>query len=84
MAVERRSIAVWADWVGLGGAARMGTLHATPTRGKEVFSFEYHRAWLAAGHAQELDPALRLHHGPQYLSDGRENFGVFLDSSPDR
>lgn len=84
MALERRSVAVWADWAGLGGAARMGSLHATPTRGKEVFSFEYDRAWLAAGHAQELDPALRLHHGPQYLSGERENFGVFLDSSPDR
>jgi len=62
----------------------MGLLHTTPTRGKEVFSFEYDRAWLAAGHVQALDPALRLYHGPQYVADGKDNFGLFLDSSPDR
>lgn len=84
MALERRSVAVCADWVGLQGAVRMGALHATPTRGKEVFSFEYDRAWLAAGHVHELDPALRLFHGPQYAAEGTDNFGLFLDSSPDR
>lgn len=62
----------------------MGALHATPTRGKEVFSFEYDPAWLDASHAKALDPALRLSPGPQFLSEGRENFGLFLDSSPDR
>jgi len=84
MAPERRSIEVWADWHDLAAPARMGHLHATPTRGKEIFSFEYEREWLSAEHGQQLDPALRLYRGPQYLADGRENFGVFLDSSPDR
>lgn len=84
MTSDRRSVEVWADWQGLAGPTRMGVLHATPTRGKEIFSFEYDRAWLDAGLALALDPALRLHRGPQYLADGRENFGVFLDSSPDR
>lgn len=74
---------MWADWHGLSGAGRVGTLHATPARGKQVFSFEYDQAWLDAGHAYSLDPSLRLVRGPQYAS-GRENFGVFLDSSPDR
>ncbi len=84
MTAERRSVEVFADWAGLGGPMRMGVLRATPSRGKEIFSFEYERAWLASKHALELDPALRLHVGPQYAAVGRENFGVFLDSSPDR
>lgn len=81
---ERREIEVWADWSGLGGPLLMGRLHATPTRGREVFSFEYEAAWLAAGHAGHLDPTLRLLRGPQYPAHDRPNFGVFLDSAPDR
>jgi serine/threonine-protein kinase HipA len=84
MALERRIVEVWADWDELHGPLRMGALHATPTRGKETFSFEYDQAWLDAGHSQALDPALRFHRGPQYLNPGRPNFGLFLDSSPDR
>lgn len=84
MAVERRSIEVVADWADLGGPVRMGVLHATPSRGKEIFSFEYDEGWLASKHALVLDPSLRLYQGPQHAPFGRENFGVFLDSSPDR
>jgi len=62
----------------------MGLLHATPTRGKEVFAFTYNDEWLASSHAHVLDPSLRLLSGPQHAPQGRENFGVFLDSSPDR
>jgi len=62
----------------------MGNLHATPARGREVFSFEFDPVWLGSRLARDLDPALRLAPGPQFLADGRENFGVFLDSSPDR
>jgi serine/threonine-protein kinase HipA len=84
VAHERRTVDVWADWRGLPHASRVGVLHATPSRGKEIFSFEYDRGWLGAEHAQRLDPALRLVRGPQYVASGGENFGVFLDSSPDR
>lgn len=62
----------------------MGTLLATPVRGKEVFSFEYEANWLRAEQAQVLDPALQLFAGPQYQPDAAGNFGLFLDSSPDR
>lgn len=62
----------------------MGRLHATPARGKEVFSFEYDLAWLERDAAQALDPKLALFTGPQYAPEARDNFGVFLDSSPDR
>ena len=80
----KRSVDVVADWVELGGATRMGALHAIHVRNKEVFSFEYDPAWLERDAARSLDPALRLFPGPQYAPQGRENFGVFLDSAPDR
>ena len=81
---QQRSILVYADWIGLGHPSQMGTLHSTPVRGKEVFSFEYADAWLQSDQAQVLDPDLQLFSGQQYLSEGKNNFGVFLDSSPDR
>jgi serine/threonine-protein kinase HipA len=39
----------------------VGFLHATPGRGKEIFSFEYDSSWLHAPFAQVLDPALQLY-----------------------
>ncbi|MBW2257045.1 MAG: type II toxin-antitoxin system HipA family toxin [Deltaproteobacteria bacterium] len=80
----QRIIEVWADWLGLGGPTLMGRLLATLVRGKEVFSFEYDRDWLAGPHRQLLDPTLGLFAGPQYPSAGQANFGVLLDSCPDR
>ena len=80
----QRPIEVWADWHGLGGPAFMGTLRVTPGRGKEIFSFEYDPAWLSGPHLQNLDPDLRLFAGVQYTPANRDNFGLFLDSSPDR
>lgn len=80
-----REIEVWADWLEHGSPVLMGHLHSSLTRGKEVFSFSYESQWLASGHARELDPDLQLFGGPQYLNSGeRPNFGLFLDSSPDR
>lgn len=84
MRAVQRCIEVWAGWSSLGGPRFMGTLCATPARGKEIFSFEYDRDWLRNGPAQMLDPALTLYQGPQYATAGKENFGLFLDSSPDR
>ena len=77
-------ILVYADWVGLNGPKKMGTLNVTHTKGHEVFSFAYDHEWLEEGLAQGLDPDLQLYSGNQYLSAGKKNFGVFLDSSPDR
>jgi len=79
-----REILVYADWQGLGGPQLMGTLQAELLRGKEIFSFSYEPSWLESGKAQELDPDLKLYKGPQYLSDDKPNFGLLLDSSPDR
>ncbi len=77
-------IYVYADWQGLPATMRVGVLAADLVRGKEVFSFEYDQIWLQSGFARMLDPDLQLFSGPQYLNDGKPNFGMFLDSSPDR
>jgi len=81
---DRRVIEVFADWEGLKTPTFMGHLFATPNRGKEIFSFEYDREWLSRGIGQELDPEMGLYSGPQYPAATRPNFGVFLDSCPDR
>ena len=80
----QKAVQVCAHWRGMDGPMLMGTLHAAPSRGKEVFSFEYDQAWLESSQAQVLDPNLGLFSGPQYARDGHDNFGVFLDSCPDR
>lgn len=79
-----RGIDVHADWIGLESAPRLGILYARETRGKEVFSFEYDDAWLLRNDGRILDPDLRLFKGPQYTGIEKPNFGLFLDSSPDR
>ena len=53
-------------------------------RGKEIFSFEYVNEWLSSNNTYTLDPDLAFYSGVQYLRDEKSNFGLFLDSSPDR
>jgi serine/threonine-protein kinase HipA len=84
MTADARVVEVWVDARALHGPRRMGTLRAVRSRGEDVFSFEYERAWLDHAPSATLDPALRGHHGPQYAPAERTNFGIFLDSSPDR
>jgi serine/threonine-protein kinase HipA len=80
-----QDVFVYADWDQINGPLFMGRLHAELLRGKEVFSFEYDQDWLKSGNAQLLDPDLQLYAGMQFLNDeSKGNFGLFLDSSPDR
>jgi serine/threonine-protein kinase HipA len=81
---QRRNIYVYADWQGLDKPILMGNLYAEQLRGSEIFSFEYDKAWIESGNAQVLDPDLQLYAGKQYVKEARDNFGIFLDSSPDR
>lgn len=80
----QKAIQVCAQWHGMAQPVVMGMLYAAPSRGKEIFSLEYDPAWLKSPHALMLDPNLGLFSGPQYTQNGAENFGLFLDSSPDR
>ncbi len=75
---------MFADWDGLPEGMLMGQLQSELLRGKEVFSFVYSKEWLSSNFAQTLDPDLFYSEGLQYLSDDKTNFGLFLDSSPDR
>ena len=77
-------IFVYADWNGLTSPALMGTLSVAHTKGREIFAFSYDKEWLSSGLAQNLDPDLQLFSGTQYPSSTKKNFGIFLDSSPDR
>lgn len=79
-----RNISVYAHWSGMEDPLLMGILHTDRLKGKEVFSFEYIDEWLKNGPAQLLDPSLQLYTGLHYLNDVQDNFGIFLDSSPDR
>lgn len=63
---------------------RLGILYAETIRGREVFSFTFDAEWLKNPCCQLLDPDLQLFKGTQYLDDGKNNFGLFMDSSPDR
>lgn len=78
------NIEVYSDWIGLESITRLGTLSVQALRGKEVFSFEYDATWLGRGDNRTLDPDLRFYKGPQYARARKPNFGLFLDSSPDR
>lgn len=62
----------------------IGILHCEVVRGKEVFSFELDSDWLKSENFRQLDPDLGRFGGSQYLKEEKINFGVFLDSSPDR
>lgn len=84
MSAERREILVYAHWVGFNEPTLMGILYASLNKGKELFSFEYNAEWLKLKEATAIDPDLQLFSGPQYLNDDKSNFGIFLDSSPDR
>jgi serine/threonine-protein kinase HipA len=85
MVGTKKSIWVYADWEGIDDPVLMGKLQAELLRGKEIFSFEYDPAWLKSPHSQLLDPDLQVYGGKQYVKTSeKSNFGVFLDSSPDR
>ena len=79
-----KTIEVWADFYFLKEAQKVGTLTTSPSRGKEVFAFEYEKSWLTGPYKFQIDPELFLFEGKFHPNAGVENFGVFLDSSPDR
>ena len=76
---------VYADWQTMGGHRTMGVLSAHRLRGKEIFSFQYDEDWLQnANPALFLDPNLGYFKRTQYAPDDNPNFGLFMDSVPDR
>lgn len=80
----RKVILVYAHWLEMINPILMGSLYAEKIRGKEIFSFDYSYEWLKSKYAQIIDPDLQLYTGLQYTKESKNNFGIFLDSSPDR
>jgi len=81
---NNKDIYVYAHWNGMKEPVFMGVLKAEYTRGKEIFSFSYSDNWLKSRYSQILDPELQFYSGSQYAKEEKQNFEVFLDSSPDR
>ena len=85
MKKNEQKIWVYADWHFLEETQIIGFLTAQRVRGKEIFSFEYAEAWINRQNPiLFLDPHLGFYKGKQYLPEEKNNFGIFLDSSPDR
>lgn len=66
------------------GQWQMGTLHRQRARGGDVYSFEFDPEWLTRGNALALDPDLLPVPGRAYPPARRAQFGIFMDSAPDR
>ncbi len=79
-----KQIEVYAHWQGMLKPVLMGILHVMQSRGKEIFAFDYDAAWIKNNNRHILDPSLQLVTGLQYATLKQDNFGLFLDSSPDR
>lgn len=62
----------------------VGVFHRQQSGAGEIFSFEYDRTWLERPEVFAFDPDLAMAVGHQYPAPNRKNFGIFLDSSPDR
>jgi serine/threonine-protein kinase HipA len=74
-----RDVEVWID-ADIAPSTRIGTLH--DDRGQ--IRFHYDAAWRENPEAIAIDPALTLDAAPFFPNPEAGNFGVFLDSSPDR
>lgn len=61
----------------------IGKLQVDVLRGKEVYAFTYDDNWLKSNYNFYIDPDIQNYPGYQYPA-GKSNFGIFLDSSPDR
>jgi len=73
---------VYAHWTGIEVPECIGVLTAQQAKGRKAFSFEYDKNWISSKAQLVLDPDIAWFEGAQY-PNGKENFGVFMDSMPD-
>lgn len=71
---------VWLDVDFLDEMVRVGTL----AHDKDQVRFKYDKEWLEHSLSFALDPHLTLDAAPFFPNPTTGNFGIFLDSSPDR
>ena len=62
----------------------LGVLNVERMRGKEIFSFQADKSWIDNKSMKYLDADLMPYDGRQYVASDKVNFGLFLDSCPDR
>lgn len=79
MSPPNNALEVWLH-SDLDPACRVGTL----THDRCQIRFHYDRGWLGDPRAFALDPDLSLDEHPFFPKPELGNFGIFLDSSPDR
>lgn len=79
---DKTDIWVYADWKGMISPKCIGILSAQQAKGRKAFSFSYDANWISSQEQLLLDPDIAWYSGQQY-PNGKENFGVFLDSMPD-
>lgn len=75
-----KTVEVWLDADLTFAPTLIGTLQSDNGQTR----FDYHRTWLDHVQAFAIDPHLPLSRGSFFPAPDAENFGVFLDSSPDR
>lgn len=80
---NEKVIYVFEEWSSI-TPVLMGTLFVEYLRGEETYSFSYEPNWLKNNEEISLDPNLFPYEGRQYIPEGKRQFGIFLDSSPDR
>lgn len=78
----KTNIWVYAHWAGMAEPQCIGVLSAQQARGRKSFSFAYETTWIDSNEQLLIDPDIAWFEGAQY-ANGKENFGIFLDSMPD-
>ncbi|KGE12752.1 type II toxin-antitoxin system HipA family toxin [Sphingobacterium deserti] len=79
---NRTDIWVYVHWKDMDEAKCVGILSAQQAKGRKAFSFSYDQHWITSQEQLLLDPDIAWYGGQQY-PNGKENFGMFLDSMPD-
>lgn len=83
MSTNKTDIWVYLHQKGMSVPKNIGILSAHRAKGRKAFSFEYDKDWIQSQEQILLDPDIGWYSGLQFPSD-KENFGIFLDSMPDR
>lgn len=83
MTGDKTDIWVYAHWLGMSESRCIGILTAHQAKGRKAFGFTYDPRWLNSQEQLLLDPDIDWYTGPQFPNN-KDNFGVFLDSMPDR
>ena len=82
MVTGKTDIWVYVHWKNMQEPKCIGVLSAQQAKGRKSFSFEYNKDWINSGEQFLLDPDIGWYTGGQF-PNGKENFGVFMDSMPD-